>query len=315
MTKKGWTIIVVITVIALFLVCCASLSFALAAAGLAASPTASMGPASSVALIHINGVIAASSDSGLLTGTTAATPESLIKQLRAADNDNKVASVLLRIDSPGGSAAASQEVYAEVKRMKKPVVVSIADIGASGAYYIACGADEIMASRASAVGSIGVIMQVANLQELYSKIGVKYQTIKQGKYKDMGSSDRPLTAEEIAVLDKESKEVYDQFIGDVAASRKISEEKVRELATGQVWNGSTAKELGLIDSIGNYRDAVGRAAKLGKITGEPNVLSYDQPSLWEIISNPTSASGLSSLNKILNLMDRSALPASSSIPQ
>lgn len=315
MNKKGWTIVAVVTIVALFLVCCASVTFAFIAAGLAASPTASMGSSSSVAVIHVNGVIAASSDSGLLTGTTAATPESLIKQLRAADKDNRVAAILLRVDSPGGSAAASQEIYTEVKRMKKPVVVSIADVGASGAYYISCPADEIMASRASAVGSIGVIMQVANLQELYSKIGIKYQTIKQGKYKDMGSADRSLTAEEIALLDSESKEVYDQFIADVAESRELSEEKVRELATGQVWNGSKAKELGLIDSIGNYRDAVEKAGKLGKISGEPGVISYDEPSLWEILTNPSSASGLSSLNRVLNLLDRSALPASSSIPR
>lgn len=315
MTKKGWTITIVLTVIALLLVCCASVSFAFIAAGLAASPTASIGPASSVAVIHIEGVISASSSSGLLSGSTTATPESLIKQLRAADKDSRVASVLLRIDSPGGSAAASQEIFEEVKRMKKPVIVSIADVGASGAYYISCGADEIMASRASSVGSIGVIMQVANLEELYAKIGIKYQTVKQGKYKDMGSSDRPLTAEELALLDQESKEVYDQFIGDVAKSRKLDEAKVRELATGQVWNGTTAKELGLIDSIGNYRDAVDRAGKLGKISGEPGIVSYDQPSLWEILTNPAGSAGLSSLTRILNLMDRNALPASGSIAQ
>jgi protease-4 len=222
--------------------------------------------------------------------------------------------VVLRIDSPGGSAAASQEVYEEVKRMQKPVVVSAADVDASGAYYSSCGADEIMASRSSSVGSIGVIMQIPDLQDLYGKLGIKYQTIKQGKYKDMGSGDRPLTAEETALLNADAKEVYDQFIADVAASRKLPEAKVRDLATGQTWNGTTAKDLGLIDSLGNYRDAVDRAGKLGKIQGEPTVVTYDQTSLLDLLTGGSNTpSGLASFGKLLGLLDRSALPAQNTI--
>jgi protease-4 len=257
----------------------------------------------SVAVIHVSGVIASSPQSGLLTASATVTPESMITQLRRADNDSRVAAVLLRVDSPGGSAAASQEIFKEVKRMKKPVIVSVADIGASGAYYISCGADEIMASPASAVGSIGVIIQVANLEELYKKLGIQYTTIKQGKYKDMGSSDRPLTEEEKALLEADSREIYDQFIKDVASSRNIPEAKVRELATGQTWNGSKAIDLDLIDSIGNYRDALNRAGELGKITGEPTVVSYDQTSIWDILAGASTSSAASDLSKILGLLN------------
>jgi protease IV len=300
MSKKGWAIGVSITAV-LFLVGCVGLAALIAWASLGTSsvPVGQKG----VAVIHVSGVIASSPQSGLLSATATTTPESLISQLRRADTDNKVAAVLLRVDSPGGSAAASQEIFKEVKRMKKPVMVSIADIGASGAYYISCGADEIMASPASSVGSIGVIIQVANLEELYKKLGIQYVTIKQGKYKDMGSGDRPLTDEERKLLEQETQEVYEQFINDVASSRNIPVSKVRELATGQTWNGSKAKDLDLIDSIGNYRDAVNKAGKLGGISGEPNVISYDQTSIWDIIAGASSANAMSDLGKLLGLLN------------
>ncbi|MFA5866659.1 MAG: signal peptide peptidase SppA [Actinomycetota bacterium] len=300
MSKKGWAIGISITAV-LFLFACVGLAalLALVSAGSSSVPLGRK----AVAVIHISGVIASSPQSGLLSATATATPENLIVQLRRADNDNNVAAVLLRVDSPGGSAAASQEIFKEVSRMKKPVMVSIADIGASGAYYISCGADEIMASPASSVGSIGVIIQVANLEELYKKLGIQYVTIKQGKYKDMGSGDRALTDEERKLLEQETEEVYDQFITDVASSRNIPEETVRELATGQTWNGSKAKDLALIDSIGNYRDAVKRAGQLGKIEGEPSVISYDQTSIWDILAGVSSAGALSDLTKLLGLLN------------
>jgi protease-4 len=300
MSKKGWAIGVSITVI-LLIAGCAGLAavLALVTTGSSSVPVGKKG----VAVIHVSGVIASSPQSGLLSASATATPESLISQLRQADNDSKVGSVLLRVDSPGGSAAASQEIFKEVKRMKKPVVVSIADIGASGAYYISCGADEIMASPASSVGSIGVIIQVANLEELYKKIGIQYVTIKQGKYKDMGSGDRPLTEEETKLLEQETLEVYDQFINDVASSRNIPAAKVRELATGQTWNGSTAKKLGLIDGLGNYRDALKRAGQLGGIDGEPAVVSYDQISIWDILAGASSTGTFSDLGQLLGLLN------------
>ncbi len=300
MSKKGWAIGISVTVI-MFLGACVGLAalLALVTAGTASAPLGRK----VVAVIHVSGVIASSPQSGLLSATTTATPESLIAQLRRADNDGSVAAVLLRVDSPGGSAAASQEIFKEVKRMKKPVMVSVADIGASGAYYISCGADEIMASPASSVGSIGVIIQVANLEELYKKLGIQYATIKQGKYKDMGSGDRPLTDEERKLLEVETQEVYEQFIADVASSRNLPEDTVRELATGQTWNGSKAKELKLIDSIGNYRDAIKRAGQLGKIEGEPSVVSYDQVSIWDVLAGASSTGALSDLSKLLGLLN------------
>ncbi|MCJ7727181.1 MAG: signal peptide peptidase SppA, partial [Actinobacteria bacterium] len=160
----------------------------------------------------------------------------------------------------------------EIKKMEKPVVVSVSDTCASGAYYVASAADRIIANRSSSVGSIGVIMQIPNYEDLYEKLGLKYTTIKQGKYKDIGSPDRPLTKEEMKLLEAQLKEIYRQFISDVAEARSMDVSEVEELATGWVFLGTEALELGLIDEIGNYKDAINIAAELGGIKGEPIVI-------------------------------------------
>jgi len=128
-------------------------------------------------------------------------------------------------------------------------------------------------------------MQVPNLEELYNKLGIKYTTIKQGKYKDTGSSDRPLTADEEKLLQGQTFKVYEQFINDVAASRKIEVEKVKEIATGWVYLGTEALDLGLIDSIGTYIDAQKTAAQLGGIKGEPNIIGQQQLNIFDMLLN------------------------------
>lgn len=234
-----------------------------------------------IALIRIEGVISASG--GDLFSTAAAPPEDIIDQLRQADKDKGVKAILLRINSPGGTPAAAQEIFTELKRVKKPVVVSIADMGASAAYYIAAGADKIMASPGSEVGSIGVILMVPNLEELYRKLGIEYQVITQGKYKDMFAGNRPLTEEEKKLLEEEGQIVYNQFIEAVAEGRKLALPKVKDLATGRTWPGSEAKKLKLLDELGNYQDAIDLAKKLGKIKGEPEVVEYGEPTFVESI--------------------------------
>jgi protease-4 len=238
--------------------------------------------ANSIYEIRLEGTISASGSSSLLGGATV-TPESIIEQAVEAEKNPGVRAILLRIDSGGGSAAASQEIFEELKKINKPIVVSVGDICASGAYYIACAADKIVANKASSVGSIGVIMQIPDLEELYKKVGIKYTTIKQGKYKDVGSSDRPLTAEEEQLLKDQTEKIYEQFIQDVAASRKLPVEKVREIATGWVYIGTEALNLGLIDKIGTYKDAEKLAAELGGIKGEPNIIGAAQASIWDTV--------------------------------
>lgn len=241
-----------------------------------------------VAVIYIDGQIAGVASSGL-TGGGSVTPEAIISQLKKAENDDSVKAIILRIDSPGGTASASSEIAEEVGKVKKPIIASIGDVGASGAYMIAAQCDEIIATGSSDVGSIGVIMEVGDYSELLKKLGVKFIAIHEGEFKDAGAPWRGLTATETAMLKDDIKIVYDDFISSVAKGRKMSEPDVRKLATGWAWPGRKAKDLGLVDSIGNYSDAVARAGKLGKIDGEPRIVNYRDESLGALIQRLTGA--------------------------
>lgn len=235
---------------------------------LSAGDSTSFSVGDSIAVIHIDDTI---------SGTSGITPEGILDQLDQAMDDDAVKAIVLRVDSGGGTVAASQEIMLEVRRVRevKPIVVSVGDICASGAYMIASQCDEIVAAPGSSVGRIGVISQVTNVQELLSKLGIQFTTLTAGEYKDAGSPYRSLTPEETAMLQAELDAIYEEFIADVAEGRGLPEEKVREMATGWVWLGNEALEMGLIDSIGNYNDAIARAAELGGIEGDPNIVSYD----------------------------------------
>jgi len=243
-----------------------------------------------VALIEVEGLISASSGS---TGffDWGVSSESLVDQLYRAQKDKRVKAVLLRINSPGGTPAASQEVYEEVRRTAraKPVVVSIGDVGASGAYLVASAADYIIAAPDSDVGSIGVIVEIPNISELNRKIGVDYTVITQGQYKDIGSPLRPVTPEEKAIITEQAKAAYEHFIKDVAAGRRIDEAKVRELATGITWPGTQARDLKLIDDTGNLRDAVEKAGRLGGIKGEVHLIRMESESPFSVFSRFVTA--------------------------
>ena len=249
----------------------------------AKSGAASSFSGNNIALIRMDGLISASGGGSLLSGA-GTSPESIINQILAAEGDSSIRAILIRVNSPGGSAAASQEMYLEVLRAKKPVIVSVGDVCASGAYYVSSAADFIMASPSSLVGSIGVITEISNYEELYNKLGVKFIIIKQGKYKDLGDPGREPTAEEIELLREQGEKVYERFIKDVAAGRNIDEADVREMATGMVFLGQEAIDMKLIDGIGNYEDAVVKAAELGGIEGRPNIVDYSMPGIWDVLS-------------------------------
>ena len=228
----------------------------------------SLSSGDSVAVIHIDDVIA---------GTSGMTPENVLDQLGQAQDDESVKAIVLRVDSPGGTVAASQEIMTAIRRVAedKPVITSVGDLCASGAYMVASQTDEIIASPGSTIGSIGVIMQIPNAEELLDKVCVQFTTLTAGEYKDAGSLYRSLTETETAMLDEQLALIQDQFIADVAEGRGMTKDEVRALATGWAWLGSEALELGLIDTIGNYDDAIDRAAELGGIDGEPSIVTYE----------------------------------------
>jgi protease IV len=229
-----------------------------------------------IALIRIDGVIEDAGSASLFGSTTGM--RSVMESLRSAARDSSVKAIVLRINSPGGSAAASQEVYEEVRRVvdkkEKPVIVSMGDVAASGGYYIASAADYIIASPATTTGSIGVISEYIQYGRLADKYGVQSEVIKSGKFKDMGNPLRAMTPEERVVFQALVMDVYDQFVKDVCAGRSMKEDVVRQLADGRVYTGAQAKKLGLIDDLGNLYDAIHYAGGQAKLGDEPELKEY-----------------------------------------
>lgn len=185
-----------------------------------------------------------------------------------------VKAVVVRLESPGGSVAAAQELFEAVKRLagEKPVVVSMGSVAASGAYYIACGATKILANPGTITGSIGVRMEHVMLGDLLRWTKIQHETLKSGRFKDLAAFDRPMTPEEREILQGMLDDIHLQFKEAVAASRNLSLEKLEPLADGRVYTGRKALDLGLVDELGGFDRAVRLAAKLGGIRGEPRVV-------------------------------------------
>jgi protease IV len=202
---------------------------------------------------------------------------------RLAKND-AVRAVVLRVDSPGGGVAPSQEIYAAVLRVreKKPIVASLGGVAASGGYYVASACDVIVSNPGTLTGSIGVILQTGNVTELLKKVGIQGVIVKAGKFKDIGSPLHDMTEEERRLLDGLLENVHAQFIEAVSKGRKLPLEQVRPLADGRVYSGEQARDLKLVDQLGGLRDAVQVAAERAGISGEPSWIEIEkhQPPWW-----------------------------------
>ena len=244
-----------------------------------------------VGVIEIKGIIADS--------------KSILAQLKELRKNKDVKAIVVRIDSPGGGVGPSQEIYAEIKKTSpvKKVVASMGASAASGGYYVASAADHIMANPGSITGSIGVIMEFANLEELFNKIGISAFVLKSGKYKDVGSPLRKMTPQEKELLQGFIDNVHRQFVTAVAESRNLSEEKIRAIADGRILSGEQAQKLGLLDSLGNLEDAIALAAKLGGIKGEPCVF-YPKKKKFSLLEYIL---GSSSLTEVLDQITGAAL--------
>lgn len=201
--------------------------------------------------------------------------ERVVRLVKKAAHDSSVKGVVLRVDSPGGGVAAAQEIYQEVQRLRdagKKVVASMGGVAASGGYYVACAADKIVANPGSITGSIGVILAIPNLEQLMNKVGLETVVIKSGQHKDIGSPVRAITPEELNILQGLVDDVHEQFIDVVAAGRDLPRERVLELSDGRAFSGRQARELGLVDELGDMEYAVQMAARMAGIAGEPEVV-------------------------------------------
>lgn len=198
--------------------------------------------------------------------------KSVIEQLHDAEKSSDIKAIVIRVNSPGGGVAASQEIYREVSKIKeKKVVVSMGSVAASGGYYIACGVEKIYANPGTLTGSIGVLMEFANFEEILGKIGVKGYVVKSGEYKDIGSPLRPMSDSEKELLQGVIDNTYKQFVGVVAKGRKLPYDYVKGLADGRIFTGEQAKDLKLVDELGNLEDAIDGVADMAGIKGKPYI--------------------------------------------
>jgi len=240
--------------------------------------------AGKIAVISLSGTIT-TGGSSLFSGSTI-TPELVRDYLTKAEKDKTVKAIILRIESPGGEIEPCQEILWEIERVKetKPIVVSMGGTAASGGYYISTKADKIVALPSTQTGSIGIISAVINVEELLEKLGIQIEIFKGGKYKDMYWGFRELTPEEEEIMQGMVDEYYEQFIDVVAEGRELSREEVRNLATGQIYTGTEAQELGLVDELGDLDTAIDLAAELADI--ETPIVEYYQPprlTLWSLL--------------------------------
>jgi len=226
-----------------------------------------------VAVVEIRGLITES--------------RSVIDRIIKFKKDKTVKAIVLRIETPGGAVGPSQEIYREVRKtgQVKKVVVSMGAVAASGGYYVSSAAHKIFANPGTITGSIGVVAEFSNIEEILKKVGLKTVTIKSGDFKDIGSPLREMTSEEHQLIKGIIDGVHKQFIRAVAEGRNLPIEAVEKIADGRILTGEQAKELGLIDQLGNLQDAITLASQLAGIKGEPHIIYPEKkrPSVWDFL--------------------------------
>jgi protease-4 len=220
-----------------------------------------------------------------------------IYNLKRFREDNSIKAIVIRIDSPGGAVGPSQEIYREIRKTSgsKKIIASMGTIAASGGYYVAAGTDGIVANPGTITGSIGVVMGFTNYQELLRKIGLVPVVVKSGEYKDLGSPVREMKAKEKKILQDFAQKIHRQFVMDIVEGRNMDKADVESLADGRIFTGEESKELGLIDRIGNFEDAVEWAGRMGGIKGKISTV-YAREKKLSFLKYITD----SSINNLLN---------------
>ncbi len=242
---------------------------------------------SKIGVIEINGAITGGSAPSILSSEISGAND-IMQAIRKAAERRDIKAVVLRINSPGGTAGAAQEIGIELDKLRHldiPIVTSMGDMCASGGYWIACSSDYIVANGATLTGSIGVIMELANLEGLYEKLGISPRVIKSGEFKDIGSPTREMTEKEKELLQDLIDDSYEQFLDQVRQGRKgkILEEEIIDIADGRIFSGRQALDLGLVDSLGNYYDAIEKAEEMAGIPTGAEIEILNQSSFWDLV--------------------------------
>jgi protease-4 len=249
-----------------------------------------------VAVVEVEGIIGVGADRGMDS-------DSIVRTLADYRDDASIRAVVLRINSPGGVVAPTQEIFNAVQRLReagKPVVASLGSVAASGGYYIAVAADEVYANPGTLTGSIGVVMQLANIEGLLKKVGVEYVVVKAGTYKDVGSFARAMKPEERRILQALLDDVYGQFVSAVADRRGLDRKTVLAFADGRIYSGQQAHKLKMVDELGGLEDAIEAAARRAGLPEKPKVVYPRRRfSLRDLLQNQL---GLGAASQILPVL-------------
>jgi len=283
--RKFWLWAIALSLVGL-LICGGLVGLGLWAAG--SSQDGALPFTDAVALVRVEGAIVpgeAPPPNPFLAGSGGmAYSETIVDYLKRANEDETIKAVVLFVDSPGGSVFASDEIYLQIKQMNKPVIAAMGSLAASGGYYISAPAAEIWASPHTLTCSIGVIMQLINLEGFAEEYGVTAVVVKSGQFKDIGNPFREFTEADRAILQSMIDEAYTAFVKIVAEGRNIPEDRVRAIADGRICSGRQAQQMGLVDQLGYLDDVIKRAGELGNIPGEPRVVEYGKETgFWEAL--------------------------------
>jgi protease IV len=277
------TVVVILGVVALFLG--VAMTVLLSIAG----PSSGISFGNRIGVISIEGTIVDS--------------EPILTQLVEFKKDKRVKAIILRVNSPGGGVAPSQEIYREIRKtiQIKKVIASMGSLAASGGYYIASGANKIVASPGTLSGSIGVIMEFVQVEDLLRKLGVGLEVLKTGEFKDIGSPHRKMSDRDKDLIQNLIGEVQSQFVDAVAKGRNLPAEKVREIADGRILSGARCKELGLVDVLGNFQDAVDLAKEMSAIEGDVTLVYARKAKgrLWQLLFEDATESLLRAARSVL----------------
>lgn len=302
MSKSTKWFLIVLGILAIVVIMFTFLMVSLVGDSSERTETITTGSGDKIAVVELRGVIS--------------TSEEIVRQMKKYRDQRGVKAILLRVDSPGGGVVASQEMYEEVRKTRdggKPVVISMGSLAASGGYYVACGGSRIVANRGTLTGSIGVISEFLQLQELFGKVGVDVKTIKAGKLKDAGSPMRKMTEADQQYFQGLMDEVHRQFIGVVERERKLSHADVIAVADGRVFTGERALALRLVDTLGTYEDAIEITAAIAGIHGQPSIVKERKRRGFVDALTSDVAEGLASLKQ--DLLERPVLSYRFSGPQ
>jgi protease-4 len=289
--KKSDVVIGVVIIVSFLFFCLVMLLAFIGKSGEGEFSLAGMGK--KVAIIDLHGTITNSAD--------------IIRQLKKYAKDSSVPAIVLDIDSPGGEVAPSQEIYEEMQKAKedgKKIVASMGSVGASGGYYVACAADTIVANPGTLTGSIGVLLEFPVAEELFKKIGLRFEVVKSGEFKDVGTYNRRMTEAERKLLQSVIDDTYDQFVEVLMENRNLSEEEALKIADGSIFTGRQAKKLGLVDELGDLEDAIKIAGEMAGIKGPPKTIKERgrKVTLFDLLTQGMTE--LSKLNESEKLMPK-----------